>query len=274
MMDSSTIVCYLKGDKNVKLPHFPEDILWNNKKWRVLLYFSNDWRMVFAGKQYPFATSTGMDIITNWLNAKFTQSPSDNWYTLPAQGSYWSKWSDFVLGSLDRDEIRFDFNDEFIPVNDNMVSLYKLVEDVSGSKHFNDVLRSSCYKPIYSYLIHKDRWSEKAKCYANTDTHFDIGGYTTCLRCGSAEVMDSSSTMMCYDCELKYGTAENDCFCFCSHCNTRILVEDANYVNDEPMCDDCFENLTRKCDMCGEHFMEGDLYYNEVEDQYLCKWCM
>ena len=43
MMDSSTIVCYLKGDKDTKLPNFPEDVIWNNKKWRVLLYLSNDW---------------------------------------------------------------------------------------------------------------------------------------------------------------------------------------------------------------------------------------
>ena len=69
MMDSSTIVCYLKGDNEVKLPHFPDDVLWNSKKWRVLLYLSNDWKMIFAGKQYPFTTESGMQILLDKFNS-------------------------------------------------------------------------------------------------------------------------------------------------------------------------------------------------------------
>ena len=41
MLDSSTIVCYLRGANNVKLPLFPDDVPWNSKKWRVLLFFSD-----------------------------------------------------------------------------------------------------------------------------------------------------------------------------------------------------------------------------------------
>ena len=37
MADSATMICYLKSDKEEILPRFPEDIPWNNKKWRVFL---------------------------------------------------------------------------------------------------------------------------------------------------------------------------------------------------------------------------------------------
>ena len=38
MMDTSTIVCYIKSDEEENLPNFPKDIKWNSKKWRVLIF--------------------------------------------------------------------------------------------------------------------------------------------------------------------------------------------------------------------------------------------
>ena len=50
MVDSSTVICYLKSDRDERLPNFPPEVKWNSKKWRVLLFFSNDWDMIFAGR--------------------------------------------------------------------------------------------------------------------------------------------------------------------------------------------------------------------------------
>ena len=61
MLDSSTIICYLKSEEDTKLPNFPEYIPWNNKKWRVLLFLSDNWEVIFAGRQYPFSSQTGLD---------------------------------------------------------------------------------------------------------------------------------------------------------------------------------------------------------------------
>jgi len=60
MADSTTIVCYLKTDKSTILPHFPEDVPWNNKKWRVLLFLSNNRELLFAGRPYPFFSLEGL----------------------------------------------------------------------------------------------------------------------------------------------------------------------------------------------------------------------
>ena len=50
MCDESTVVCYLRGkDTQVRLPHFPEDVLWNSKKWRMLMFLSESWQSMFAG---------------------------------------------------------------------------------------------------------------------------------------------------------------------------------------------------------------------------------
>ena len=50
MVDKSTIICYLKGANNAKLPMFPDDVPWNSKKWRVLIYVSDYWDLLFAGR--------------------------------------------------------------------------------------------------------------------------------------------------------------------------------------------------------------------------------
>ena len=67
MQDKSTIICYLRGDSSVKLPMFPEDVRWNNKKWRVLLHINEGWDLIFTGRQYPFNADCGMDLVRTWL---------------------------------------------------------------------------------------------------------------------------------------------------------------------------------------------------------------
>lgn len=272
MADATTIICYLKGEKDVVLPNFPEDVLWNNKKWRVLLYISNDKRMVFAGKQYPFSSEVGMNHILDWLNKNMIIKPTGYWgYLTPS--AEWNEWSDYTISNMTIGKVGFELEDDYIPVNNGLVSLYKMVKDVDGSKHFNDVLKSSCYKPIYTYLIDKNSWDNEYYSCANKSTKFEVGEMTYCIRCGNIEVMDSSNTMMCYDCELSYGVAENDTFCFCSRCGNRELVDNVRYVNDEPVCDSCYAQNSGTCDECGDTYMNEELIYDERTDEYICSWC-
>lgn len=280
MMDKSTIVCYLKGDNEVKLPHFPDDVPWNNKKWRVLLYLSNNWKMIFAGRQYPFATTAGMQILLDKLNSKIISKPGlDGCWERPGVCSRWANWSDYVITSLDRDDpngdynLRMDFNDDYVPLDGSLVPLNTLVKDIEGSKHFNDVLKSSCYKPIYTYLITKEPWGEKYYCNANPTTRFNIGGMTYCLRCGKEEIVDSCSSMMCYDCELVYGVSENDNFGFCKHCGCRLEVNKAYYVDEDVYCDDCYERYAERCSDCGSSFLREDMLFDSETGCYYCNWC-
>ena len=277
MLDSSTIVCYLKGEDNVKLPNFPETVLWNSKKWRVLLYLSNDWKMIFAGKQYPFSTESGMSLLLKYFNVNTRGKINGDPWDKPSKQSFWSEWSDKYIEHYEVEngdiKIKYDFHHMYVPMNGGLVKLFDLVKDKEGSKHFNDVLRSSCYTPMYTQLIAKGAWDEQYYCNANQRTHFDIGGMTYCLRCGREEVLDSGSTMMCYDCEFEYGTSENESFGYCACCNERIEIEKSFYVGEETYCKDCYEKHAQVCEKCGDAYLTEDMVYNEQEDVYYCRWC-
>lgn len=277
MMDESTIVCYLKSkDKDTKLPHFPEDVPWNNKKWRVLLYLSNDWKMIFAGKQYPFSTESGMQLLIDKFFNGFGRAyrkPSNrrNKY----EKARWSSWIDNHLTRMETNNIRFEFYNDYVPLNDGVLKITDLVKDANGSKQFNDVLRSSCYTPMCSHLIEKDWWGDYSYSLTNSKkTRFNIGAYTYCLCCGEAETMDSGdSTMMCYDCEKEYGISDNGCFTFCNCCHEHILRDDCYYVEDEPYCNNCFYNVAKECDCCEDYYLKEHLSYNEKTEKYYCEWC-
>lgn len=58
MADNSTVICYLKSTHKAQLPNFPEDVKWNSKKWRMLLFFDNYYDTMMAGRQYPFTENS------------------------------------------------------------------------------------------------------------------------------------------------------------------------------------------------------------------------
>lgn len=280
MMDSSTVVCYLKGEEEAVLPNFPEDVLWNSKKWRVLLYVSNDWKMVAAGKQYPFTTNEGMDTI---IDKCFNARGDDGGYYKPNKSgigyrkSKWSHWTDFYYKDNVIDNIIFDFSHKhYIPIGDGIKSFHEIMIDEEGSKQFNDTLKSSCYFPMYTFLL-DNCWCGVNEYYtlAHEDkTRFHVGGFTYCLRCGKAEVMASgSSSMMCYDCEKLYGNSTNEYFCFCSECGRRIETETGWWIEDDYYCPECADRLSHQCEQCGDYYLTENMVYNEKEDAYYCHWC-
>lgn len=67
MCDNNTLICYLRSDEETKLPRFPDDVPWNNKKWRMLIHISNERGMVFFGRQYPMEIEGIHEIIFNYL---------------------------------------------------------------------------------------------------------------------------------------------------------------------------------------------------------------
>lgn len=281
MMDKSTVICYLKGENEVKLPNFPEEVKWNNKKWRVLLYLANDWKMIYAGRQYPFSTDTGMKLILDkCLNKNVIPHPNLDSWSKPGYRAKWSDWSDYAIKNKVKNKIsdtmtiQYDLYDSYIPMGGELISLHNIVKDAEGSKHFNDVLKSSFYEPMYTQLVENGYWSND-DIYHSCASHsrFTIGAYTHCLRCGKEEVFEGGSTLMCYDCELKYGDTENDSFGFCSKCGTRIDMENAYWYEDEPYCNDCYHNMGEECDNCGCLYPTEEMLYDEANDQYFCRWC-
>jgi hypothetical protein len=135
MVDRNTIICYLKGADNVTIPLFPESVPWNSKKWRMLLYFSDNWDMLIAGRQYPFTSTPGLEIVKTEL----LQAIYGDYHT---RSDMFSQW-DNRYATMDTTELPIDFT--YVPVRGELLQMTDIVHDARHALHFNDLLRSSCY---------------------------------------------------------------------------------------------------------------------------------
>lgn len=271
MMDKNTIICYLRGADDVELPGFGPEVKWNSKKWRVLLYVSDDWKMVIAGRQYPFESEVGMDIVLKELlpDAGICQKEVDAYD--------WTDWNNVLLSEVNMtNDLKISFDSPYIPVGFELMRLDELVLVGEGAKNFNDVLNSSCYKPIYAFKYRLGFWINDAGApMTHRDTtKFSIGGYTYCLRCGMEETLLGADTMMCEECELEYGSSDNDLFTYCDSCGRRIYVDDSYSVGDETVCSHCFDKYCRRCECCGDLMYDDQIHYHEPSQQYVCDYCL
>ena len=71
MVDKSTFVIYLRSEKDEQLKCFPEGMLWNNKKWRVLGFANENLNCVWFGKHYPFHCGQLTDKLANYVDSPF-----------------------------------------------------------------------------------------------------------------------------------------------------------------------------------------------------------
>lgn len=275
MMDNCTVICYLKGEEDVCLPGFcTNEVRWNSKKWRVLIHISEDWRMVISGRQYPFESKTGIDLVLKQLLPtleKFTIESDRFGRTLR-----WSEWQDEILESYElKSGFKLFFNHGYIPICEELVPLDKVVKVGDGAKNYNDVLYSSCYKPIYAFKYVPNYWEPEIGSIMTdiNTTKFTIGEYTFCLRCGEEECITGADSMLCESCEFAFGHSENDMFTHCDNCGCRMYADDGYYVGDEIVCRDCFDRHCQTCDVCGETDYKENIRYCEETDQYLCKYC-
>ena len=260
MIDHSTFICYLKSSKDEKLPNFPPDVPWNSKKWRVLFYMSDRWDMIFAGRQYPFCTETGLDFVKNKVFPR-------------ANLGDFSSWIDKKYCGFKDKDVYSNFSHSYVPVVDGLVALDELVINEPGSLQFNDVLSSSCYDALYAY--------KKVECFGGYKyapmhkfTRFHIGGKCNCTRCGKYPI-EITSSFMCNDCELEYGDSEDDMFAYCPCCGSRYYYDDGVWVegDEECVCPSCADRETTICDCCGTRHYTSAMVYSRKHNKYLCPEC-
>lgn len=255
MVDKSTIICYLRSKNNEKLPHFPMDVPWNSKKWRVLLYFSENWDMIFAGRQYPFNLNRGLDFVKDKL----------------LEGE-WTPWLAEKIRNFCEKGVYFDPVTPYVPVDNHLILLSDLVKDMPGSLQFNDVLSSTCYDPLYSFKINRRTGYPKINY---KKAKFEVGGAVNCVKCGEKRI-ELTESFMCNDCELIYGTADSDMFDTCSCCGMRFFADDGYWIEDagDIVCPSCAESCVAACDYCGGNFYTDDMRYDEKTDELMCKYCL
>lgn len=258
MMDRSTIICYLRGEKeDYILPHFPDTVPWNSKKWRMLLFFGEQRATMFAGRQYPFFNEQFLETIKEEvLNA------------LNLSKLFWSKWHNDEIRThrYKNDEEGLDiqfFQKSYLPIRGRIIDKGRIVKDEKHSLHFNDLLKSNYYTPYYC-------WD---KSHYMQDTLL-IGGEVPCLKCGESHI-EIPDSVMCLPCELEYGSSDDDMFSICDCCGRRVLSEEVIYVDStgETICDFCADTEYSYCDSCGELFAKGDIKYDTVNHDYRCYGC-
>lgn len=240
IVDSSSVICYLKGREEATLPNFPSGVLWNSKKWRMLLFEAESGEILAAGRQYPFFSATALDQVTEaMVKAGVIQNKR-----------YWTKWRDEIVPAS-----AFTFQDgtvinprrEYYNINGILVDRYKgFMDNVEGALNYNDLLHSSCYRPFLSW-----HWSNTAAYRDNN--FFRIGSKAPCICCGKNDTFITNS-MLCKECEIMYGHAESESISYCSICGDRFLTEEGQWVEstDQFVCPHCLRENFYKCSQCEE----------------------
>jgi hypothetical protein len=245
MVDTNTIICYIKGDKDVILPNFPGDVPWNNKKWRMWLYVADEHNALMAGRQYPFSIGGVLDYVRRALFQKLNFSEYR-----------WSKWHHDIL----REYTFQDGTNETVSCNDLLVIGGKfiprteLITDKSNL-HYDDLLHSSYYTPWYCW-----------RTTTNAPIHFTLGGEVKCLCCENHEINDHEH-MVCDYCD------EGSTYYRCAICGERIHPDDVYWVGDDPICPSCFDEHCVTCARCGEYMYLDDANYDEESGEYYCDSC-
>lgn len=255
MVDNHTIMCYLKGADDVEIPMFPQSVRWNNKKWRMLLFFSDNMDMIFAGRQYPFTSTPGLNIVLDELRRIMNLSETASF----------SQW-DNRYATYENTSLPIDFN--YIPVRGELLKLNDIIKDHRHALNYNDLLRSSCYTSPYYSIRDNYAWCR----WQYTMPSFTIGGEVTCLQCGN-HTITNPETMRCDSCELEYGYEDNDVYGTCDCCGARLIRDDSVWVGDDIVCDSCYDNACFICECCDEVNYNSDKIYDKRRDAFVCSSC-
>lgn len=270
MADGSTVVCYLKSTHKAELPRFPSDIKWNSKKWRVLLFFDEQYNMMMAGRQYPFFENSLLLPIKREVERMF------NWQ--------FSGWMDHytthncINSFLDEEDrthyYEVLYNKQYLSLAGRIISLKKLVSNGEGTLQFNDLLESSTYtEPYYSFKLKRNWYGEyfNAPYDDGSIPKIKVGKKCKCLECGQEDIKMSES-FICKHCMIKEGQANDyDEFGRCAFCGRIFVWEDAEggFVDDEngytrQICSVCLANDCAPCEKCGVIYHKSTLDENGV----------
>ena len=284
MLDNCTMVCYIRGDKPVKLPRFPSQVPWNNKKWRVLLYVSPNRELWFAGRQYPFASDYALNsLVHNMIMKTIAEDaynyPMTKWHQVFSQVAIPQKsWSGRAWNNDNGDEFieegveenlvsrSYDLNlfeEDHLLIQNTILPISAVVKDRMESMHYDDILNSDKYIPSYSYRKRGTLvWDTEDERYRSRNVPgfdegyvIEMGAPTYCLCCG-APVMDEGD-MLCGWCEAKYGARTSDIF-ECAICGQRTPYTATKRISE---LNDDF------------NFDEDELNYNSFHSVHVCEEC-
>ena len=141
MVDSITIIFYIKTKVNEILHNFPDTVPWNSKKWRVFLFLSDDWKAIFAGRQYPFSSFEGMNFVKDKMLPKYGLGHYQDWIEASLNT---------VTNQLTQEPLRTRY--PYIILGGYIRPIHQVIINKPGSLQFNDLLSSYSYVHMYPHV--------------------------------------------------------------------------------------------------------------------------
>lgn len=249
MADSSTVICYLRGEEDQKLPHFPETVLWNSKKWRCLLFFSRERSEIFFGRQYPMFSEEAMAIMS--LELQKEEIIETGW-TPP--------YNDCISHHIGTNG-HWSFDTKYYPIRGFLYGIDDIVKD-QGDLHYNDLLRSSCYTKPY-LMVNDWQWNQKVQ--------FDIGNEVMCLNCGKLPISPGEEgTMLCCDCQEGWDQRTY----WCDYCGDSHDEDEMYFIDGLTICPKCLPEKTSPCTFCGAfHLNQFSFVDFSTNNKYCSEFC-
>lgn len=256
MVDKSTFICYLRGETQATLPRFSPEVPWNNKKWRMLLFRSEDGNHLMAGRQYPFFSKDALEVVRS-LYLKSCGRKSEIY-------DEWTKWTNFHIDEAKLSDDPWDtvyLVDKYFCMHERLYKSKMIIKDAEGAKHYNDLLYSSCYSPYYCYTDVNG---------TEINPRWNIGGKVNCLHCGEHPIT-TGDAMACDNCITDLYQDHVQCTC----CGNYFSLDVAYWIDwyDSYVCPHCMETAGHYCDKCGEWFFDVDLRCDELTGKYYCRNC-
>lgn len=247
MADGTTVVCYVRSrDKDCHIDNFPEDVPWNSKKWRALLFFDAESNFVMAGKQYPLQSDATLDFFqTAYCHAKKLDTME------------FGPWETTQVKTVYTDE-PYDLTFPMIPVGSELLPVHKLYVPKDNTYQYNDILKNSKYRSHvkYAYLCSKDTWCQSltgGKTYPNglklvkylfTDQPHTIhvGEEVDCPHC-RVNKLNMSNELLCDQCAIKLLEPEEldeEWFPTCDRCGERFIHYQGVWDGERHLCLTCY----------------------------------
>jgi hypothetical protein len=262
MLDSSTVVVYLKTEEDTHLKYFPEELEWNNKIWRMLIHITKSGKIIHYNKQYPFFSSVLMDEVRR-------NYPGPQQDDLECTG----------FSKIDNDSgTHFPQVPGFI-LNGFITSYDDIVEDKSDTLAYNDILACNNFNPYLSHarsitLLNYSREDRKA---TKEKLRVKVGSLVPCPCCD--KTLDDSEHYICTSCAEAAQRFELG-LDLCDNCKDEFYKEELIEFKGKKYCAECFfemEELDREergvqlCYWCGEEYDIEDM--KMLDDEPHCPHC-
>lgn len=240
IMDDCSIIFYIKGKDNVKLPRFPDDVLWNDKKWRMLACF--DYKYIAAGRQYPFFNEELLEPIKEFLSYIASYIADDD-------ANYFSHWHHDYIDSvglpIENSYTNKTLSYPYLYYKGVLCTKFNLIKNAKYTANYNDLLYSSCYEPYFAFCKHYTMFLDDLK-------PVEVGHAPICACCGEEKTSMGNDEFICGKCiDIINPT-------ICAECGKPIVGESGEWVKNLGLvCSKCFSKFSWICPDCGNKISVG-----------------